>query len=176
MLWKTINTQQNCVSYPNEYLHVLSELLVLECRKFKTCSWTYENRVNCARYVNTLRQFFASWGSSVRIVSDYSLDDGFDPWWRQRMFPVVSVSRPAQKVQTSENAKLTIQRGTVKFPILIFRWWPTSNNKKYEHGGRLTFEIHVFGGYNSRTVAPRQMKFGTMMNTYKSCESLFSFA
>jgi hypothetical protein len=37
-------------------------------------------------------------GSSVSIVSDYILDDrrpGFDPWQRQRNFPLASVSRPA---------------------------------------------------------------------------------
>lgn len=34
-----------------------------------------------------------SWGNSISIVSDYRLDNGFNPQQEQRIFPSASVSR-----------------------------------------------------------------------------------
>jgi hypothetical protein len=39
-----------------------------------------------------------SWGTSVSIVSDYRMNDQFDPWHRQRIFLLASVARPALRL------------------------------------------------------------------------------
>jgi hypothetical protein len=44
------------------------------------------------------KEYKLCWCSSVNVVSDYTLEDqvtGFDSRQRQRIFPLVSVSRPA---------------------------------------------------------------------------------